>query len=279
MSKRSIFFASLMLGALAAGCGPLLGNQPSVTRPAAGDFPNVFGTSGASTTPGATDAAGTAASGVPGTTAAPTPPPYDPFNDSQFAGIDAPTPFAPVFGLTVSSLQAGGSPEVATSFYQVPNELQVGEVDTLIEHATFHFEKLTIGMQIGGGKLEVGTPPKLTLPVAVRVEDTDGKESALLSVKSDSAISHIYIADMQVKVLYGSLAIISLGNAARASATQGAATLPHSAKITQSFAAGFVQLPSTPGNMRTRVIIKSVPDPTNRVTAQRIATSTLVITP
>lgn len=258
MLSRRLVTLSLLV--LAAGCSPALVNEPQLPTAHVSEFPAAFADTGATVTASAAPA-------------------YDPFSDTSAADIAAKTPFKPVFDTSLGSLKANDSPAVTSSVYQTSTELQVGEVDTLLEHASFHFEKLTKGLQIGGGQIDIGTPPKLSLPVVIAVEDTDGKSYAVLSAKSNSLTANIYVADIEVKVLYGSLALISLGNAARAAALQGNAVIGHSAKVTQIINAGYVQLPADAGTVRTRVVIKSVPDPSNQVSAQKVINSSLTVTP
>lgn len=287
--KVSKLVPALAASLLVASCGLWIGNQPQLPAPTAEQFPDPFATpvptgDSASSSAGAVTGApaateGSASGPVPAAGAStPAPKPaYDPFADTSFTDVNAPTNFMPVFTMNMGSTGAGDSPAVATSVYQTYQELSVGEIDMLVEHVGFHFEKLQVGQNVGDGTVEIGTPPKLILPVAMQVEDTNQKDYALVSVKSDSLTAHIYIADLQIRTLYGSLAILSQANAARASAKSGNPTTPRSARVTETFSPGFVQLPSEPGNIRTRTIIRSVPDPHGNVTAQRVLTSAITI--
>ncbi|MDB5099125.1 MAG: hypothetical protein JWM80_3546 [Cyanobacteria bacterium RYN_339] len=250
---------------LLAGCQflPLPTNQPEVPRPASSDFLDVFAPS---PTPTANSAAAS-------------PSPYDPFTITTFTDVDTATKFAPKLTFTLDALKAGNSPGVTTDIYQTKAELEVRETHTLIEHASFHFEKLKVGMLVGGGQVDVGTPPKLTVPITVQVTETDSLSSAILSVRSDSPIAKIYVADLQVKVLYGSLSIVSIANASRANDKDGVHTIPASLRVIQKLDPGYVQLPDSPQVVRTRVIVTSEQDPGTNVAGQRVYNDKLTITP
>jgi hypothetical protein len=258
----------LPLMAVLAGCTllPLPTNQPEVPPPAAGDFNNVL------TAQPATAAANVPASAAGGGG-------FDPFSDTSFKNVDTATKFAPVFKSTVDPLEAGATPSVTTDIYQTKSELEARQVNTLIEGASFHFEKLKVGLQVGSGQADVGTPPKLSVPIEVKVEDTDSSTYAVLSVKSNSALAKIYVGDLQVKVLFGSLSIVSIANASRANDKDDVHTLPASLRVVQKLDAGYVQLPAKAGPMRTRMIITSEPDPTTNVAGQRVFNETLTVKP
>lgn len=266
---RTLSTFPLLLLAVTAGCTllPLPTNQPEVPPPASGDFNNVL------LTPPATAAADVPASG------ASTGGGYDPFADTSFKDVDTATKFAPTFKSTVDPLQAGATPSITTDIYQTKGELEIRQANTLIEGAGFHFEKLKVGLVVGSGQADIGTPPKLSVPIEIKVDDTDAATYAILSVRSNSALARIYLADLQVKVLFGSLSIVSIANASRANDKDDIHTLPASTRVVQKLDAGYVQLPAKAGPIRTRMIITAEADPGTNVAGQRVFKETLTVTP
>jgi hypothetical protein len=277
MSPRA--YLPLLASLVVASCQflPLPTNQPEVPRPAAVDFPDVFAPASASPAPAVSVAPGA----TPAASVAPTAPPsaYDPFAETRFKDVETATKFAPTFVFVVDPLKAGATPGVTTDIYQTKGELEVRQVNMLVEHASFHFEKLTNGMAIGGGQVDIGTPPKLSVPILVKVDDTDSKSYAILSVRSDSPLAKIYLADLQIKVLYGSLSIVSIANASRANDKDGVYSTPASIRVVQHIDPGYVQLPSTAQGLRTRVIVTAEADPSTNVAGQRVYNNTVTITP
>lgn len=239
MFKRPVQLSLIGLAGLLAACISLPTNE-SVAPPSSADFGN----------------AGSTADNF-----FPSPAPTD---------VATPTKFAPQVSFELQSVTAGEEPSVTTSIYQTKSELEIRETDTLIEKVAFHFDKLSVGQEIGFGKMEIGTPPKLTLDVSMKVLSTDQKENAIVSVKASSPLAQVYIADLQFKQLPGGLSIISLGNATRADDNNDVHTTQASARVTQTIYPGFVKLPNLPGPVRTRTVVISEPDPTNQVVGQKV---------
>lgn len=190
--------------------------------------------------------------------------------------VSTPTKFAPTLDFELQSLKAGEEPAVTINIYQTKSELEIKETHTLIENAGFRFDKLQVGQEVGYGKMEIGTPPKLTLDVSIRVTEA-GPDTAQMSVKASSLIAKVYVADLQIKSVPGGLSIISIGNATKADDKNGVHTTPASARVIQTLYPGYVKLPTQPGPMRTRTVIISEPDPTNQVTGQKVFNETLTI--
>ncbi|HEY9722383.1 MAG TPA: hypothetical protein V6D47_10230 [Oscillatoriaceae cyanobacterium] len=193
--------------------------------------------------------------------------------------VQAPTKFAPQFTFNLGSLQASGTPSLSTSVYQTKGELEVKESDALIADAGFNFGKLSVGQQIGGGKFEVGTPPKLTLGVTITVLSTNRQDQALVAVKATSPIAQVYIADELIQAVPGGLSIVSIGNQTRADDVNDVHTTQASARVTEDFDAGYFKLPVTPEVMKTRTTFISEPDPSNGVTAQVVFDASETVTP
>lgn len=198
-------------------------------------------------------------------------------DDATYKDVPTSTTFKPTLDFQVSSLKHGDSPSVTTSIYQTKNELEVRQTKTVIEHAAFRFDKLEVGQEIGTGKMEVGTPPKLTLDVSVKVSSTDKQSSAIFSVKASSIIGSVYVADLRIAQVNGGLSITSIGNATRANDKQGIHTTEVSARVTQTIAPGFVVLPDAAGPMRTRTVITSEADPTDQVSGQKVFRQTYTV--
>jgi hypothetical protein len=186
------------------------------------------------------------------------------------AEVKPPTKFQPQLSFEIQSLKAGEEPAISTNIYQTKDELEIRETDTLIEKVAFNFDKLSVGQEIGYGKMEIGTPPKLTLDISLKVLSTDQKESAIVSVKASSLIASVYVADLQLKQLPGGLSIISLGNATRADDKNDVHTTQASARVIQTIYPGFLKLPNLPGNVRTRTVIYSEPDPSNQTAGVKV---------
>jgi hypothetical protein len=190
-------------------------------------------------------------------------------NDAEVKDVSTPTTFKPTLEFAIDALTPGAEPGVSINIYQTKNELELSFTETIIEKAGFHFDKLKPGLVIGGGKMEVGTPPKLTLDVAVSVTSTDNASTALLAVKGTSLIASVYIADIRIKQVPGGLVISSIGNATRANDKNDVHQTEVSARVIQTLSPGYVVLPAA-GPMRTRTRLVSEPDPKNREQAIKV---------
>lgn len=246
-----------MAGLLASCQIPFLPTTEPAPPPAAEDFKPI-----------GQPAPGTGTGGTGGA-------PVDPFTSAQ--DVATATKFAPQLQMELTSTKAGEEPAITINLYQTKEELEVKETQTLLENASFRFEKLQVDQEVGTGKMEVGTPPKMTLDVSIKVVSTDGKETAMFTVKGENDLVRVYIADLQIKKVPQGLSIISIGNLARSNNKQGVSKTQASARVIQTLSAGFLQLPPTAGAMRTQTVIISEPDPTNQVTGQKVFRETLVI--
>lgn len=197
-------------------------------------------------------------------------PRVNPFAGDTLEDVPTTTKFKPDLSFDLDSLKASSEPAVTISIYQTKGELEIRQTQTIIEQATFHFDKLQVGQSIGNGKMDIGTPPKLTLDVDMKVTATDGRSFAQASVKGSHPLVSVYIADLQVKTIGGGLSIISIGNATRANDDNGVATTIASARVTQTLSPGFVKLPDTAGPMRTRTIVLSEPDPETAMEGRKV---------
>lgn len=198
-------------------------------------------------------------------------------DDAALKDVATPTKFKPELKFTVAGLTQGATPSVTTNIYQTKGELEIKETQTLIENASFRFDQLTPGAEVGTGTMDLGTPPKMSLGVSVKVTSTDQKESAVLSVKASNVFATVYVADMRIKQVPGGLFIATIGNATRANDKNGVAKTEVSARVVTTINAGFVQLPAASGPMRTRTVIISEPDPTNAVTGQMVYRETFIV--
>jgi hypothetical protein len=198
-------------------------------------------------------------------------------DDATVQDVATPTKFKPDLKFTIGSLQHGQTPAVTISIYQTKGELEVKETHTLIEKASFRFDQLSPGQEVGTGSMELGTPPKMTLGVSVKVTSTDQTSTAVLSVKASNVLASVYVADMRIKQVAGGLIITTLGNATRANDKNGIHNTEVSARITQTLNEGLVVLPQDVGPMRVRTLIVSEPDTTNQVTGQKVYRDTYTI--
>lgn len=198
-------------------------------------------------------------------------------NDATIQDVETATKFAPQLQFSVQSLNHGEEPAVTTNIYQTKGELEIRETHTLLENATFRFDKLEVGKEAGYGRMEVGTPPKMTLDVSVRVTSLESKDTALLSVKAKNLLAEVYVADLRIKQMPGGLFISSLGNATRANDKNGVHTTEVSARVVQTLLPGLIHLPDAPGPMRTRTLIVAEPDPADRGNAQKVFRQTYAI--
>jgi hypothetical protein len=201
----------------------------------------------------------------------------NPLEQDTAQDVVPPVKFEPKLSFDVASLKAGDEPSVTINIYQTKNELEVRKTETFIENAGFRFDKLALDAVIGSGKMEIGTPPKLTGDVTLKVLSTDAKQMALLSVKAASPLMSVYIADLYLQQTPSGLSIVSLANATRADDKNGVSTTPASVRIIQTFAPGYLKLPATAGSMRARTIISSEPDPASQVIGQRVFRQTFVV--
>lgn len=198
-------------------------------------------------------------------------------DDATVVDIATQTKFAPQLTFKLASLKAGGTPAVTISIYQTKGELELRETNSLIEKAAFRFDQISNGQEIATGKFELGTPPKMTLDISAKVITTDKTSGALVSVKASNLFANVYVADMRIKQVPGGLFITTVGNATRANDKNGVATTEVSARVTQVFQAGLIQLPATPGPMKVRTVINSEPDPANKVSGQKVFRETYTL--
>lgn len=196
--------------------------------------------------------------------------PVDPFEGDTLTDVPTQTKFAPQLSFELLSKKAGESPAVTISIYQTKGEIEIRETQTLIEGASFAFDTLQVGTVVGDGKMEIGTPPKMTLDVLMTVTSTNQQDEAQMSVIAKNFLAEVYVADLQVKQVPGGLSIISIGNATRANDKNEVFTTIASARVTQTLYPGLVKLPTTPGPMRTRTLVVSEPDPKDQKTGQKV---------
>lgn len=264
---RTLQGGGLLLASLALGaCGNWFGG-PSVEVPTATAFPEADAplpvrsqapNAGASAAPGAV--------GTPGATAAPQLPPsprpsYDPYREDPSLTQGAKTPFKPQLSWTLDDQKPGATPKVSISIYQTKGELEVKEARFLLENTQFRFDQLKLKQQVGGGSLDVGTPPKLSLPIAVTTEEIDlSVPTAVFSVIAQGPGAKAHVADLKIRPTSEGLSIISLGNMSRANDHRGVRTTEYSARVTQSIDSGWFVLPVQPV-VRSRVNFVSDTDP------------------
>lgn len=242
MNKRLASLLISMSGAsLLAACSLPLPTNDSTAPPTAGDFKPVEA-----------------------------PAQVDPFAGDTLVDVPTETKFDPKLTFELQSQKAGESPAVTISIYQTKSELEVRETQTLIEGADFRFDRLQVGTVVGDGKMELGTPPKMTLDVEMKVTATNGTDEAQMSVIAKNLLVEVYVADLQVKKVPGGLSIISIGNATRANDKNDVFTTIASARVTQTLYPGFVKLPAAPGPMRTRTLIISEIDPATQKAGQKV---------
>jgi hypothetical protein len=202
-----------------------------------------------------------------------------PFDDERHQDVETPTRFTPVLSATFDQLSANGLPTATLDVYQVKGELEVRELRLMLERASFRYERLRPGMRIGDGRLDIGTPPKMSLPAAITVTETDGATYALATVKATNALATVYVADMRIKQQGGHLSVVSVSNFARGNDRNGQRTTEASARIVQRLYPGFIQLPGESGAMRMRVLLYSEKDPTTDREGLRVLRQTLGVAP
>ncbi|MEB3330449.1 MAG: hypothetical protein VKQ33_14585 [Candidatus Sericytochromatia bacterium] len=202
-----------------------------------------------------------------------------PFDDERHQDVDTPTRFTPVLSAAFDQLKAGGLPTATLDVYQVKGELEVRELRLLLERASFRYERLKPGVRIGDGRLDVGTPPKMSLPATITVTETDGATYALATVKASNMLATVYVADMRIKQQGGHLSVVSISNFARGNDRNGQHTTEASARIVQRLYPGYIQLPGESGAMRMRVLIYSEPDPGTETEGLRVFRQTLGVAP
>jgi hypothetical protein len=202
-----------------------------------------------------------------------------PFDDARHQDVETPTRFTPVLSATFDQLRANGLPTATLDVYQVKGELEVRELRLLLERASFRYERLRPGVRIGDGRLDVGTPPKMSLPAAITVTETDSATYALATVKATNALATVYVADMRIKQQGGHLSVVSVSNFARGNDRNGQRTTEASARIVQRLYPGYIQLPGESGAMRMRVLVYSEPDPTTDREGLRVLRQTLGVAP
>jgi hypothetical protein len=277
MYLRPVALALLAAAGLGA-CIPGLPSNPSAPPLSATGF------SDADPTPEPAAVPAPAASPTPaaGPAATPTPPVVSdgsPFSDPRFQDVSTSTKFQPKFFFSFDEIRAGAEPGVALDVYQTKAELEVREVRILLERTRFHYEKLRVGLEVGDGHMDIGTPPKLGLDVKVVCTETDGATYGVFSVKGEGPLVSVYLADVRIKDNDGNLSVVSIGNLARANDRDGRHTTEASARVIQKFYPGYVILPPDPGTMRMRQLIYSETDPAGGGTALRVIHQTLGLQP
>lgn len=193
----------------------------------------------------------------PSVAPSPTPGPFDPDpNQNQKASAK----FAPQLSWGLSDLRMGATPVVKLSVYQTSQELEVREARFLLENTQFRFDRVSKGVKLGGGSLDIGTPPKLSLPIAITAVEVDlvGR-SAVFSVIADGPGARVHVADLKIRNNSEGLSIVSLGNLSRANDADGTYLTPYSARVTQELDTGWLILPLQPV-LRGRASFVSEPD-------------------
>lgn len=284
MSMRPTICAVLAVVGLAA-CVPGLPNTTPAPALGANQFPeaepSVAGlpTAPMPTTSAATPAPGTSAVPAPAISTTPEPSPEaDPFGDMRYRDVVTVTKFAPSFALAFDSAGASQEPGILLDVYQTKGELELKEMRALLENAAFRFDKLAVGMEVGTGTMDVGTPPKLSLGVTMTVTETDAATYAVIASKASNGLVRVYLSDIRVKRLGDDLQLISVSNFARGNDGSNQHTTEASARVVQRLAPGFLVLPFA-GQMRTRVLMYSEPDPAGGGTALRVHRASFTITP
>lgn len=260
MTQRPVLLLVGVAGLLAACQIPFLPTTDPVPPPAADEFKPIV------TPPGG----GSAAPG--GGPAAPAPDPFSTLQD-----VPTTTKFAPQLTLDIPSSKVGDEPAITLNVYQSKGELEVKETQTLLEKASFRFDKLQVGQEVGTGKMDVGTPPKMTLDVSVKVTSTDNKETAMFTVKGENDLVRVYIADLQIKKVAEGLSIISIGNLARSNNKNGTNTTAASARVIQTLSPGYMHLSDTAGPMRIQTVLISEPEKDSGVVGQKVYRQTMTL--
>ncbi|MEB3284914.1 MAG: hypothetical protein VKN33_06490 [Candidatus Sericytochromatia bacterium] len=187
-------------------------------------------------------------------------PPNDPFAPNLWKDASTQTRFTPQLVYQFDPATPGGSPETNIEMYQTKGELEVREVRFLLEGASFRFDRLSKDLIVGDGRLDVGTPPKLTIPAQVTITDTDKNTYAVAKVEANSLFASVYLADIRIKQQGENLSIISVSNFARGNNRHNQRTTEASARVVQRLYPGYLLLPQTQ-SMRVRALIYSEPDP------------------
>lgn len=208
----------------------------------------------------------------------PSAPPTDPFEEPMREEPTR-TRFKPDLAVAFDALKANGQPTTTLEVYQIKGELEVREMRLMLERATFKYAGLHEGDQIGDGRLDVGTPPKMSLPATVTVTETDGVSYALAAVKASNLLASVYVADLRIKQVNGHLSVISISNFARGNNRHGQRTTQASARIVQRIFPGYVQLPAEPGTLRMRTLVYSETDPDGGQEGLRVFEKTLDVAP
>lgn len=206
-------------------------------------------------------------------------PEADPFLDTTWTDIPTKTRFAPQLHYNFDPPQQGLSPETTIEMYQTKGELEVKEVRFLVEGARFRFDRLAKEMIVGDGRLDVGTPPKLSIPAQVSITDTDQKTYAVAKVEANSLFASVYVADIRIKQQAQALSIVSVSNFARGNNRHAQHTTEASARVVQRLYPGYLILPSQE-TMRVRALTYSEPDPAgDRAEGLRVHQQALLLVP
>lgn len=247
-------------------------DEPGQAAPVVGPVGSASGAPSGPTPPGATPPAGASPSAAPA--------PESPFSETRYQDAVTTTKFVPRFTLGFDALRAGGEPGVTLDVYQTKGELEVRELRAILENAAFRYDKLSVGLQIGDGQMDVGTPPKISLPVSIKVTQTDGATYAIVAAKASQPLLEVYLSDIRIKQLNGNLSIVSISNLARGNDGHGQHTTEASARVVQRIFPGFLKAPAAPGAMRSRVLIYSEDDPAaGGATALRVHRPTFEVAP
>ena len=186
----------------------------------------------------------------------------DPFAGEEWQDIITKTRFTPQLNYSFDPPRSSASPETQIEMYQTKGEIEVKEVRFLLQGARFRFDRLSKDAIIGDGRLDVGTPPKLSIPAQVTITDTDRTSYAVAKVEANSLLASVYVADLRIKQLGNNLSIVSVSNFARGNNRHGQFTTEASARVVQRLYAGYLLLPDASA-MEVRALIYSEPDAEN----------------
>lgn len=287
MQTRPVVLAILAATGLAA-CIPSLPGFPDVQEAApltAADFSDVAPLPAGAPTPVATPSAlPTPASPLPAPVAAPVMGPASsdpaPFTDNRFSDIATKSRFAPKFSFAFDAISVNAQPAITLDIYQTAEELEVKEIRALIERSTFRYDRLKVGMQVGSGQMDVGTPPKASATIKIVCTDTDAKTYGVFTAKATHPLVNVYLSDIKIKDNDGNLSLVSISNFARGNDHVGRRTTERSARIQQRFDPELLLLSSVPGELRSRVLIYSEGDPKqNDDQAMRLIRQSIYLTP
>jgi hypothetical protein len=184
-----------------------------------------------------------------------------PFTATGFKDVATKTKFKPVFAFTLDASQVNALPGVTIDAYQTNNELEIKEIRAEIERTTFRYDQLKVGLVVGRGQMDVGTPPKASAEVSITCIETDARTFGVFAVRARHALASVYLSDIKIKDNDGNLQLTSISNFSRSNDPEGRHTTQFSARVQQKFDPGWFLLSSTAGELRTRVLLYSEGDP------------------